>query len=298
LKIIVLGSAAGGGFPQWNCRCPVCRLAWTNDPRVRARTQSGLAISADGHRWLLLNASPDLRQQILATPALHPDSGRRSSPIEAVILTNGELDHVAGLFALREQQPFRLLATSAIHAALDENPLFNALNRDLVRRSLLKEDEAFDLLGIRFKPFRVPGKVPLYQESGDVTLAQETEHVLGLDIRSETGRCLYVPNCARVTPALRARLDGADVMFFDGTTYHDDEMVRLGLSAKTATRMGHISMEGVDGSLEKLSDLRVGRRIYIHLNNTNPVLVDGSEERTVVETAGWELAYDGMELSL
>lgn len=298
MKIIVLGSAAGGGFPQWNCRCPVCRLAWANDARVSARTQSGLAVSADGLRWVLFNASPDLRQQILATPALHPNDLNRSSPIDAVVLTNGELDHVAGLLALREQQPFKLLATSAIHAALDENPLFNALNREVVLRLVLAEGEFVDLSGVRFKPFRVPGKIPLYQEHGDVALAQETEHVLGLDIRSATQRFLYVPNCARITPALLARMDGADVLFFDGTTYHDDEMVRLGLSAKTAARMGHVAMEGSGGSLEQLAGLRIGRRIYIHLNNTNPVLVDGSTERTIVEKAGWELAFDGMELSL
>jgi pyrroloquinoline quinone biosynthesis protein B len=298
VKIIVLGSAAGGGFPQWNCRCPVCRLAWAGDPRVMPRSQSGLAVSADGERWILLNASPDLRQQILATPALHPGGADRSSPIEAVILTNGELDHVAGLLTLRERQPFRLRATAPTHAALDANPLFRSLDREMVERSLLRPEEAVDLLDLRFLPFMVSGKVPLYQEGAEVVLGLETEQVLGLEILAEGRRCLYVPNCARITPALCDRLAGADLVFFDGTTFRDDEMVRLGLSPKTARRMGHVAMDGIDGSLLGLAHVPSGRRIYLHLNNSNPVLVDGSEERARIEAFGWELGHDGMELVL
>lgn len=262
------------------------------------RTQSGLAVSADGKRWILLNASPDLRQQILATSALHPTGADRGSPIEAVILTNGELDHVAGLLTLRERQPFGLFATTATHAALDANPLFRALDPQTVERGLLRIGEPMDLLGLRFTPFLVPGKVPLYQEDGEVALGQETEHVLGLEIARNGRRCLYVPNCARITPALRDRLDGADLLFFDGTTFRDDEMVRLGLSPKTAQRMGHVAMDGSQGSLAGLAPVQARRRVYIHLNNTNPVLVDGSDERARMEAAGWELAHDGMELTL
>ncbi|HEX2528805.1 MAG TPA: pyrroloquinoline quinone biosynthesis protein PqqB [Geminicoccus sp.] len=298
MKIIVLGSAAGGGFPQWNCRCPVCRLAWAGDPRVVSRTQSGLAVSADGEQWILLNASPDLRQQILATPALQPKGADRGSPIKAVILTNAELDHVAGLLTLRERQPFRLLATAPTHAALDSNPLFQSLDRELVERALLRPDEPLDLMGLRFLPFIVPGKVPLYQEGAEVEIGLETEQVMGLEIRVGSRCCLFVPNCARITPALCDRLSGADLILFDGTTYQDDEMIRLGLSSKTARRMGHVAMDGADGSLARLAHVPSARRVYLHLNNSNPVLVDGSEERTRIEAFGWELGYDGMELAL
>jgi pyrroloquinoline quinone biosynthesis protein B len=301
VKLIVLGSAAGGGVPQWNCRCPVCRLAWEGDPRVRPRTQSGLAVSADGERWILLNASPDLRQQILATPALHPKAGLRHSPITAVILTNGELDHVAGLLSLRERQGFRLHATPAIHKALAGNAFFQALDQDLVERRPLELDAPLDLLGLRFVPFVVPGKVPLYQEGpagAGIQPEAEGEHVLGLEIQAGGRRCLYVPNCARITPDLCRRLEGADLLFFDGTTFQDDEMVRLGLSSKTAARMGHVAMDGADGSLAGLARVRTGRRIFLHLNNSNPVLVEGSAEWARVTAAGWELAHDGMELTL
>jgi len=298
VKVIVLGSAAGGGFPQWNCRCPVCRLAWAGDPRVAARTQSGLAVSADGQRWVLLNASPDLRQQIMATPALHPRDDLRSSPIAAVVLTNGELDHVAGLLTLRERQPFRLFATAATHHALAGNELFRALDAGLVERCVLQADAPLNLFGLRLIPFVVPGKVPLYQEGPAVEPGEESEHVLGLEIGFAGRRCLYVPACARITPAVRQRLAGADVLFFDGTTFSDDEMVRLGLSPKTAARMGHVAMDGTQGSLVGLADVAGGRRIYIHLNNSNSALVEGSKERARVAGAGWELACDGMELTL
>jgi pyrroloquinoline quinone biosynthesis protein B len=301
VKVIVLGSAAGGGVPQWNCRCPVCRLAWEGDPRVRPRTQSGLAVSGDGERWVLLNASPDLRQQILATPALHPKAGLRHSPIAAVILTNGELDHVAGLLSLRERQGFRLYATPTTHESLAQNAFFQVLDRSLVERRPLELDAPLDLLGLRFVPFVVPGKVPLYQEGpegADVLPEEESEHVLGLEIQAGGRRCLYVPNCARITPDLCRRLEGADLLFFDGTTFRDDEMVRSGLSPKTAARMGHVAMDGAEGSLAGLADVRTGRRLYIHLNNSNPVLVDGSDEQVLVTAAGWELAHDGMELTL
>lgn len=297
MRLLVLGSAAGGGLPQWNCRCPVCSLAWAGDPRVTPRSQSGLAVSADGERWLLVNASPDLRQQILANPALWPRDGRRHSPIEAVILTNAEIDHVLGLLSLRERQPFALHATATTHAALAANPMFTALDPGMVRRQDLLPEMALSLAGLEFLPFCVPGKLPLYQEEGapDGELAAE---ILGLEIREGDRRCVLVPNCARITPDLCARLEGADLLLFDGTTFEDDEMVRLGLSHKTAARMGHIPMAGPSGSLAGLADVSVGRRVFLHLNNSNPTLITGSPEHAAVLAAGWELAFDGMELVL
>ncbi|WP_191061679.1 pyrroloquinoline quinone biosynthesis protein PqqB [Geminicoccus harenae] len=297
MRLLVLGSAAGGGLPQWNCRCPVCSLAWAGDPRVAPRTQSGLAVSADGERWLLVNASPDLRQQILANPALWPRDGRRHSPIEAVILTNAEIDHVLGLLTLRERQPFALHATQATHAALAANPMFTALDPAVVRRRDLVPETVLSLAGLEFLPFPVLGKLPLYQEEAAPDGELEAE-ILGLEIRSAGRRCMLVPNCARITPDLCARLEGADLLLFDGTTFEDDEMVRLGLSHKTAARMGHIPMAGPSGSLAGLGEVRVGRRVFLHLNNSNPTLITGSPEHAAVLAAGWELAFDGMELVL
>ncbi|TCT04277.1 pyrroloquinoline quinone biosynthesis protein PqqB [Aquabacter spiritensis] len=294
MKIIVLGSAAGGGVPQWNCRCRVCELARAGDPRVRARSQCGLAVSRDGEDWLLVNASPDLRTQILATPALAPRAGLRSSPIAAVVLTNGEIDHVAGLLALRERQPFHLCATPGVFRLLDANPMFSVLSPDVVRRIELVGDLPSDLCGLRVTPFGVPGKMPLYAE-GEGPMEEE---ILGLDISADGGRCLVVPNCARIDPALCKRLDGADLLLFDGTTYSDDEMIRLGLSEKSAARMGHVAMAGEGGALAGLAGVSAKRKVFIHINNSNPALIEDGPERRCLRAAGWDLAQDGMEIDL
>ncbi|MGI3901311.1 MAG: pyrroloquinoline quinone biosynthesis protein PqqB [Janthinobacterium lividum] len=298
MRIIILGSAAGGGFPQWNCRCPNCRLAWAGDPRVSPRTQSSIAISVDGARWVLVNASPDLRQQILATPALHPRHGSRDTPIGAVVLTNGDVDHVAGLLTLRERQAFTLHASPQLHAMLDADPVFAVLDRSLVTRHAMKLGEASDIADLAITPFAVPGKVPLFLESGEVEIGGETEMTIGLEIVANGHRVVHIPGCAAVTPALRDRIAGADLLLFDGTTFTDDEMPRLGLSPNTATRMGHVAMSGPEGSLARLSDIDVGQKVYLHINNTNPVLVEGSRERGLVEAAGWRIAHDGMEIAL
>jgi pyrroloquinoline quinone biosynthesis protein B len=299
LRILVLGSAAGGGFPQWNCLCPVCRLAWEGDARVRPRTQSSLAISADGERWLLLNASPDLRQQIIASPRLHPRGQRRHSPIAAVFVTNGDVDHLAGLLTLREQQAFTLFGSGTTLEQVAHGSLFGVLNKDLVRMQAVGLDATTDTgLGITITPFAVPGKVPLYLEANEVAIGTETESTIGLEISDGIKTFFYIPGCADVTERLQERLRNAELLFFDGTTYTDDEMLRLGLSTKTAWRMGHVAMSGPKGSLERLADLDIARRIYVHINNTNPVLIEDSPERTSVEAAGWDVAFDGMEVKL
>jgi pyrroloquinoline quinone biosynthesis protein B len=299
LRILVLGSAAGGGFPQWNCLCPVCRLAWEGDARVRPRTQSSLAISADGERWLLLNASPDLRQQIIASPRLHPRGQRRHSPIAAVFVTNGDVDHLAGLLTLREQQAFTLFGSGTTLEQVAHGSLFGVLNKDLVRMQAVGLDTTTDTgLGITITPFAVPGKVPLYLEANEVAIGTETESTIGLEISDGVKTFFYIPGCADVTERLQERLRNAELLFFDGTTYTDDEMLRLGLSTKTAWRMGHVAMSGPKGSLERLADLDIARRIYVHINNTNPVLIEDSPERKSVEAAGWDVAFDGMEVKL
>jgi pyrroloquinoline quinone biosynthesis protein B len=300
MRLIVLGAAAGGGFPQWNSACPVGRRAWARDSAAPWRTQSSLALSADGERWTLLNASPDLRQQILATPALHPRQGPRHSPIMRVILTNGDVDHVAGLLSLREGQRFTLHATATVLAVLARNPIFNVLNPEFVRRERLELERPLELEGgIAVVPFAVPGKVPLYLEGDALEIGAETEDVIGLELRDAGGgRGLLVPGCARLTSALAARLRGADLVLFDGTLWTDDEMSRSGTGTKTGARMGHMSLSGPDGTLAAFADLGVRRKVLIHINNTNPVLLDDSPERAAVAAAGWEVAYDGMEITL
>jgi pyrroloquinoline quinone biosynthesis protein B len=300
MRLIVLGAAAGGGFPQWNSACAVGRRAWQRDPAASWRTQCSVALSADGERWTLLNASPDLRQQILATPALHPRRGPRHSPITAVVLTNGDVDHVAGLLNLRESQPFTLYATRAILRVLESNPIFNVLNPEFVRRRLLSLDQPAQLDGgPTIVPFAVPGKVPLYLEGDAMEIGAETEDVIGLELRGERAeRALFVPGCARLTRALADRLRGAALVLFDGTLWTDDEMIRSETGVKTGARMGHMSLSGPDGTLAAFEPLGARRKVLIHINNTNPVLLDDSAERTAVEAAGWEVAYDGMEIEL
>jgi pyrroloquinoline quinone biosynthesis protein B len=298
LTAIVLGAAAGGGFPQWNCNCDVCRLAWAGDSRVRPSTQASVAVSADRERWTLLNASPDLRWQLMATPALYPQGARRGSPLEAVVLTGAEVDQTAGLLSLRERSPFNLIATSATLASVADNPMFGVLADDVVWRRAAVPGERFTLGGgLSAELFMVPGKPPLYLEGDNPDTASETAENVGVEISDGRARLTFVPGAAKVTAALRERFGRADVILFDGTLYTDDEMVRSGTGTKLGRRMGHMPIEGPDGSLAALDGLSA-RRIFVHINNTNPILVDGSPERARVEAAGWEVAFDGMEIVL
>lgn len=297
LTALVLGAAAGGGFPQWNCHCRVCALAWAGDPRVKPLTQASLAVSVDGERWLVCNASPDLRSQILDHAALHPKTGPRHSPVTAVLLTGAEIDQCSGLLTLRERQPFRLYATAATHAAVADNPMFSALHPDDVRRCAVSIGESFSPLdGMTVEIFTVPGKMPLYLEGDNPEIGESAVNI-GVEIKSADRRLLFIPGAAAVTPAMHERLSRADVVLFDGTLFSDDEMISSGTGGKTGMRMGHMPIDGEDGSLAVLSSL-AGRRIFIHINNTNPILIDGSPERRRVEEAGFEVAHDGMEIVL
>ena len=299
MRILVLGSAAGGGFPQWNCRCPVCTLAWNGDFRVKARTQSSLAVSLDSESWLLLNASPDLRAQILATPALQPKHGLRHSPISAVYITNGDVDHITGLISLREQQAFTVYATPAILALLGPGSVFGVMNPAVVpRQPVALGDSVEPLPGLNVTSFAVPGKVPLFLESGTVETGALGENTIGLEISGGGKRFFYIPACARLTPELHARIKAAPLIFFDGTLYSDDEMLAAGLSQKTGQRMGHMSMSGADGSIVAFSNSEIARKVYVHINNSNPALIEGSAQRVAVEAAGWQVAEDGMEFTL
>lgn len=299
MQAIVLGSAAGGGVPQWNCRCPVCSLAWTGDPRVAPRTQSSLAVSGDGVDWLLLNASPDLRAQIAATRALHPRHGERDSPVSAVVVTNGDVDHIAGLLTLRESQPFTLFGTAETLAMVNANPVFGVVNAAFVPRRTVELGVPFEPLpGVTLEMFAVPGKVPLWQEDEGLVIGAETGGTVGVSVTCGGRRLVYIPGCAAISAAVRARITGADLLFFDGTLYRDDEMIAAGTGVKTGARMGHLSMSGPEGTIAKLADVPAARRVFIHINNTNPALVSGSPERRAVEAAGWVVAGDGMEFAL
>src|ERR1700732_225370 len=298
LTAIVLGAAAGGGFPQWNCNCDVCRLAWAGDKRVRPRTQASLAVTSDGRRWTLVNASPDPRAQIQVPPQLHPREAARARPIAAVVLTGAKIDQTAGLLSLRERSPFLLYATVATLAAISDNPMFGVLSTDVVTRRAITPGERFALAsGIEAELFIVPGKLPLYLEGDDPDIKSETGANVGVELCDGRSRIAYVPGAAAVTPVLRERLARADVLLFDGTLFADDEMIRTETGKKSGRRMGHLPINGPDGSLAALAGLS-SRRIFVHINNTNPLLVDGSPERARVAAAGWEVAEDGMEILL
>lgn len=295
LRAIVLGAAAGGGFPQWNCCCAGCLLSWAGDPRAPARTQASVAVSGNGSDWILLNASPDLTAQIRATPALQPKEGTRGSPITAVVLTGAEIDQVSGLLSLRERQPFMLAGTARVLATLTDNPIFSALDAGVVRREAVSFDQPFGLPGgIEARLFAAPGKVPLYLES--VAGAHPDDFTAGVELKKDGRSIVFIPGAASMPPALKRHAEDADLVFFDGTLFTDDEMIRAGTGTKTGRRMGHMPIAGEDGSLAAVTSR--GQRVYLHINNTNPILIQGSKEYEIVREAGWDVAYDGVEFVL
>jgi pyrroloquinoline quinone biosynthesis protein B len=307
LEAVVLGSAAGGGFPQWNSNAPACRRARYGDADARARTQTSLAVSGNARDWFILNASPDLRLQIEAVPVLHPRDGLRSSPISGVVVPGSDVDAVAGLLHLRERHQFVVYAPSRVLAVLAANPIFGVLAPDCVQRIELPLDRRVEFAGasgasgLAVRSFAVPAKVPLYLETtGEDPVIGEEGDAVGLEI-IDTGTeqsLFFIPGCAAMTEGLRRRLADSELVLFDGTLWQDDEMIRLGVGNKTGRRMGHMSMSGEDGTIAAFRDLGVRRRIFIHINNSNPVLLEDSPERRLAEEAGWEVAYDGMEVRL
>jgi pyrroloquinoline quinone biosynthesis protein B len=297
LHALILGAAAGGGLPQWNCGCENCRDVREADSGLTPQTQSSLAVSVDRKAWAVLNASPDIRQQVQCNPQLHPRS-LRDTPIVSVLLTNGDIDHVAGLLGLREKQAFTVFATRAIMETLAANPIFNALDPEMVALTRVELDEAIEIApGLTARLFAVPGKVPLYMEEGEVVTDLEGEQTVGVEMSAGGKTVYYIPGCARMTAALAARLRNADLVLFDGTVFTDDEMITTGTGNKTGRRMGHMAMSGEEGSLNAFRDLGVRKKVFVHINNTNPVWRCGSPERGIVEKAGWTVGADGMEIS-
>ena len=308
LRVVVLGAAAGGGVPQWNSGCPVCRAARSEYPELQS-TQASIALSADGEHWFLINASPDLRQQLIATPQLHPRLGKlRHSPISGVILTNGEIDAVAGLLSMREGSPFTIYAHAKVLAILGDNSIFNVLSEKNVRRQPIEIDRTFEPAlpdgspsGIEVLPFAVAGKGAWYLEGKAHPAGNDgAGDTLGLRIGDKaTGKYFYfLAACASVTDDLKSRLAGAPLIFFDGTVWRDDELIVAGLGSKTGQGMGHIAMSGDNGAIEALSGLDIGRRVFLHINNSNPALLHDSAERRQAERAGWQIPADGTEITL
>lgn len=307
MQVRVLGSAAGGGFPQWNCNCANCHGFRSGTVRAHARTQSSLALSADGQRWYLLNASPDIRQQINTSSCLSPRAVPRDTPIQAVLLTNGEIDHITGLLSLRESQPLCIYSTMQVQQwVLETNAVFRGLFRTptssvwkTVRPAERQEIIGIDgkSSGLSFEAVLVPGKPPAYltglvPESDEATIAYKVTD-------DESGRSLvYLPAVKHIDSVVRAMLENCDCFFFDGTCWSDDELVCLGLSQKTSLSMGHVPISGPMGSVVQLATLQGVRKIYTHMNNTNPLLLEDAPERRIVAEAGWEVACDGMEFQV
>lgn len=271
-----------------------------------SRTQDSLAVSEDGAGWFLLNASPEIREQIESFPPLHP-RGDRHSPVRAIVLTNGDLDHCLGLFSLRESHPLVIYSTERVRRGLVEsNVIVRTLQRfpEQVTWRTLKLGREEELTGTDGSPsglsvvaLPAPGKLPIHLEG---LMAPDPEDNVGLWIRERpTGRlAVYLSSVASVDAALLQAVEEADCLWFDGTFWSSDELIRLGLSTKRAEDMAHLPIGGPRGSLARLAGLPVNRRIYIHINNTNPILLEDSPERRALEEARWEVAADGMEVRL
>lgn len=315
MRVVVLGSAAGGGLPQWNCACVNCSAARRPGSGVKARTQDSLAVSADDRRWVLLNVSPDIARQIERTEALWPrplagglphGPAVRTSPIVGAVLTNGDLDHSAGLLSLREWTPLALYATRETYAGLvSQNAIFRTLDRQRphvlhreleLESSLALRDVAGERVGLTVCAFAVPGKVPLHLE-GRLEATEETNVGLVLEDDRTGTRLVYVPGAGAAT-GVAERAREAACLFFDGTFWSDEELSEYGQSPRRARDMAHLPVSGPEGSLALLDGLEVGRRFYTHVNNTNPILRESSAERRAVEARGWRVAEDGLELSL
>ena len=309
MRVKILGSAAGGGFPQWNCVCPNCRALREGIFHGKARTQAQVAVSGDGRSWFLLGASPDLRAQIEATPELHPRDGLRQSPITGVVLASADLDHVLGLLLLRELQPLRVFATAAARRILQEdNSVFRMLQRvqnqtvwtDIApgEQFALRDSAGADS-GLTCRTLSLGSRYPAYVSPERAGTLIPAEAALGLIVESRSGtRLAYMPAVPAVDDALLDQLEAADVVLFDGTFWSDDELIRVQGSGQTARQMGHLPVSSPDGSMRKLARLQRPRKIFLHINNTNPMLDESGPEYREVRQAGWEIAEDGWQFDL
>lgn len=302
MHVVLLGTAAGGGFPQWNCWCPPCRAARLTPVRASRRSQSSAAVSVDGERWFLLNASPDVREQLDCLPGPIPVRVRHA-PVEGIAVTDAELDHTLGIMLLREARFLQVYATPAVRAILERDsrilPVTQAFARveitEMVpERTVTLHYRDGETSGIRVQPFRVPAGPPRFaREDAD-------GHTVGLMLEDANtgGRCAFVPGCGNLDEDLLDRLAETDLVLFDGTFWTDDELIALGISDRRAREMDHQPVSGQDGTLVRLAELGRSRRVYTHINNTNPMLLEDSPERAAVEQAGVEVGADGMSFTI
>jgi pyrroloquinoline quinone biosynthesis protein B len=304
MRIKVLGAAAGGGFPQWNCNCPNCDGVRKGTVRAQPRTQSSIAVSANGTDWVLFNASPDVLAQLRATPELQPARALRDTAVRAIVLIDAQIDHTTGLLMLREGAPLEIYCTDMVRDDLTTgNPLFGLLDHYCgVRWHPIAVDgaSAFHVAGaegLSLTAVPLKSKAPPYSPHRDDPHRGDTIGVQVVD-RASGKALFYAPGVGEIEPHLAPFLGQADCVMVDGTFWTDDELVRLEISAKRAHDMGHLPQSGPGGMIEVLKPLRAARKILIHINNTNPILNEDSPERRALDAAAIEVAYDGMDIRL
>lgn len=307
MRVKILGSAAGGGFPQWNCACSNCRRIREGSLHGSARTQAQVAVSSDGGSWYLLNSSPDLPRQIESFPALQPAGRSRETPIGAFILTSGDLDQILGLILLRESQPLRVFATRSIRKLLIENNIIFGMVRDQISWDEMVPEREFELVsvsgarsGIRCLPFSLRGGYPYYVDRELASSLPSHEALAGLELKpaGQQRKLIYMPAAPAVEQGLLERMANCDLLLFDGTFWSEDELIQVRGGGRSARDMGHIPISGPGGTLERLAGLKRPRKIFIHVNNTNPILDEDSREYRCVRDAGWDVARDGEEFEL
>jgi pyrroloquinoline quinone biosynthesis protein B len=300
--VSVLGAAAGGGFPQWNCNCDHCRRLRQGTLRAKARSQIQVAVSSDGRAWHLLGASPDLGKQIESNSCLHPRQGLRDSPIASVTLTCAEVDQSLGLLLLREMQPFAVYATASVRdILLGDNSMFGMLHRipRQVEWHAVTPGAPFEVeSGMQVEAIPMGGGYPSYVNADRLARCRADEAVVGLSVRCGGRAMLFLPGVPGIDDALLRRMDQTDLILLDGTFWSDDEFIRVWPDAHTARAMGHLPISGPGGSLERLAGLHRARKVFIHINNTNPILDEDSDACRAVREAGWEVACDGMTIEL
>ncbi|MGQ9426769.1 pyrroloquinoline quinone biosynthesis protein PqqB [Gilvimarinus sp. F26214L] len=303
MYVHVLGAAAGGGFPQWNCNCPNCRGLRENSIKATARTQSSIAVSPNGEDWVLFNTSPDILAQLAAFPALQPARAVRDTGIKAIVFFDSQIDHTTGLLMLREGCPHQVYCTDPVYQDLTTGfPIFTLLehwNGGINRHPIPLEGEAFNIEGVEglsFTALPVDGKAPPYSPHRHEAHRGDNIGMMIRDKRSGK-QVFYAPGLGHISDSTREAMQAADCLMVDGTFWREDEMAVVGLGNKKAADMGHLPQSGAGGMLEVLEPLKA-RKILIHINNTNPILNENSEERSIVEAQGVEVAYDGMNFEL
>ena len=303
MRVHVLGSAAGGGFPQWNCQCDNCAGLRAGTLNAKPRSQSSITISGDGTNWILINASPDIREQITAFTPLQPRNRRRGTGIAAVILMDSQIDHTTGLLILREGEPLELYCTDMVYEDLRSGfPVLTMLEHycGVHRHAIPIDGTAFDIPsvpGLRFAGISLSSKAPPYSPHRHDPHPGDN---IGLSVEDSVtgGRLFYAPGLSRIEDHLLPLMDAADCLLVDGTFWTDDEMQRRGVGEKSALSMGHLPQSGPGGMIEALRRFDKPRKVLIHINNTNPILDEDSPQRQTLVDEGIEVAWDGMDIEL